>query len=58
MTRSELISLAGQVVNGMLSADDSALAKIVDRTVHFQIADSAVGIAYEMLKKIDEKELV
>lgn len=55
MRRDELISLAGQVANGLLSSDESILSKLVDRTIHFQIADSAVGIAYEILKKIDER---
>ena len=55
MTREEMISLSGQVVNGMLSADDSILSKIIDRTLHKQIAESAVNVAYEMLKKIDNE---
>ena len=45
MTREEMISLSGQVVNGMLSADDSILSKIIDRTLHKQIAESAVNVA-------------
>lgn len=53
MTREELISLSGQVANGMLSADDSLVAKIIDRTIHKQIASSAVDVAYEMLRIID-----
>ncbi len=52
MTRDELISLSGQVANGMLSADSSIIAKVIDRTMHKQIAEAAVDIAYEMLKKI------
>ena len=55
MTREELILLSGQVVNGMLSADSSLITKIVDRTIHKQIAASAVDVAYEMLKKIDSE---
>lgn len=55
MTREELISLSGEVANGMLSADDSIISKIIDRTIHKQIADSAVDVAYEMLRKIDNE---
>lgn len=53
MTREDLITLSGQVVNGILSADSSVISKVIDRTLHKQIAESAVNIAYEMLKKID-----
>ena len=48
--------VSGQVVNGMLSADSSVLSKLVDRTMHKQIAESAVEIAKKMLEKIDEEE--
>ncbi len=54
MTRQELISLSGQVVNGMLSADSSIITKVIDRTLHKQIAETAVDIAYYMLKNIDD----
>ena len=57
MTRDELISLSGQVVNGMLSADSSVVSKLIDRTLHKQIAESAIEVAYQMLKKIDELNL-
>ena len=49
--------LSGQVVNGMLSADCSIISKVIDRTLHKQIAESAVDIAYDMLKKIDSTDL-
>lgn len=55
MNKEDLISLSGQVINGMLSADSSMLTKLVDRTLHRQIADAAVNIAYEMLQKIDRE---
>lgn len=55
MTREELILLSGQVVNGMLSADCSIITKVIDRTLHKQIAEMAVDIAYDMLKKIDNE---
>lgn len=54
--REELIELTGQVLNGMLSADDSVLTKILDRTVHRQVAETAVGIAVDALRRIDEIE--
>ena len=57
MTREEPISLSGQVVNGMLSADGSIISKVIDRTLHKQIAESAVDVAYNMLKKIDSTDL-
>ena len=55
MDKNDLISLSGQVINGMLSADSSMLTKLVDRTLHRQIADAAVNVAYEMLQKIDRE---
>ena len=57
MTREELILLSGQVVNGMLSADGSIISKVIERTLHKQIAESAVDVAYNMLKKIDSTDL-
>jgi len=56
--REELIALTGQALNGMLSADDSVLTKILDRTVHRQVAETAVGIAEDALKRIDEIDKV
>ena len=53
MTREELISLSGQVANGILSADSSLISKVFDRTMHKQVADMSVDIAYDMLNKID-----
>ncbi len=57
MSREELISLSGQVVNGMLSADNSIIYKIIDRTLHKQIAETAVDVAFSMLMKIDNMNL-
>ena len=57
MKREELISLSGQVVNGMLSADGSIISKVIDRTLHKQIAESAVDVARDMLTKIDSMDL-
>lgn len=55
MNKNDLISLSGQVINGMLSADSSMLTKLVDRTLHRQISDAAANIAYEMLQKINNE---
>ena len=55
MDKNDLITLSGQVINVMLSADSSMLTKLVDRTLHRQIADAAVNIAYEMLQKINNE---
>ena len=49
--------LSGQVVDGMLSADGSIISKVIDRTLHKQIAESAVDVAYDILKKIDSTDL-
>ena len=49
--------LSGQVVDGMLFADGSIISKVIDRTLHKQIAESAVDVAYDMLKKIDSTYL-
>ena len=56
--REELIELTGQALNGMLSADDSVLTKILDRTVHRQVAETAVVIADDALRRIDEIDKV
>ena len=53
-SREELINLSGQVANGMLSSDSSFLSKLVATTLHKQIADVSVDIAYHILKRIDE----
>lgn len=54
--REELLTLTGQALNGMLSADSTFLSKLVDRTVHNKIAHIAVSIAEEALEKIDNIE--
>lgn len=51
--REELIQLAGQVINGIMSADNSVLSKLLDRSIHFQVAKAAVDIANDMLNEID-----
>ena len=52
--REELVQLAGQVINGIMSADDSVITKILDRSIHSQVAATAVSIASDMLKYIDD----
>jgi hypothetical protein len=53
--REELLTLTGQVLNGMLSADDSVLSKIFDRTIHKQVAETAVNIAADSIECINKK---
>lgn len=52
--REELVQLAGQVINGIMSADDSVITKILDRSIHSQVAATAVSIASDMQKEIDK----
>jgi hypothetical protein len=52
--RDDLVQLSGQVINGMLSADGSVLTKLFDRSIHSQAAKTAVSIANDMLKEIDQ----
>ena len=52
--REELVNLAGQVINGMLSADSSFLLNAVDRTMHTQATKVAVDIAVDMQHEIDK----
>ena len=53
--REELVELSGQVINGMMSADSSILTKILDRTFHRSVAESAVEIAAKMIAEIDKR---
>ena len=52
--REEPVNLAGQVINGMMSADSSFLLKVVDRTMHTQAAKVAVDIAVDTQHEIDK----
>ena len=52
--REELIELTGQALNGILSSDSSIFAKVLDRAVHKQVAETAVGIAQDALNHIDK----
>ena len=52
--REELVNLAGQVINGMMSADSSFLLKAVDRSMCTHAAKVAVDIAVDMQHEIDK----
>jgi hypothetical protein len=52
--REELIELAGQAINGMLSADSELHLKIIDDVMHDRIAELAVTIAVNVQHYIDE----
>ncbi len=52
--RQELINLSGQIINGFLSADNSLIETLFDRSSHSGIAQVSVEIAYKMLEKVDE----
>ena len=51
--REEIISIAGQAINGMLSADNTMLSKLLDRTIHKKISEMAVAIAEDVVSRID-----
>lgn len=50
-----LIQLSGQIVNGIMSSDSSLITKLVDRTLHKNMADIVVGIAVNILEKIEKE---
>lgn len=52
--REELVQLAGQVINGIMSADGSILSKLLDRGIHSQVAKTSVDIALDMQHEIDK----
>lgn len=52
--REEIISLAGQVINGMMSSDSNYLFKSIDRLAPKQIAKTAVKIAVEIVDEVDK----
>ena len=52
--REEIIELSGQIINGIMSSDNSILTKILDRTIHTNTAHVAVEMAIKMVEKIDE----
>lgn len=54
MEKDYLVELSGQVINGIMSSDDSVWSKLFDRGDRAQVADTAVDIALRMLDKINE----
>lgn len=56
--RERLVDLSGQVINGMLSADSSVWTKLIDRAIYKNIAKTAVLLASEMLRCIDEEDKI
>jgi hypothetical protein len=52
--REELVQLAGQAINGIMSADGSILSKLLDRGIHSQVAKTAVDVAVDIQKEIDK----
>jgi len=49
--REELIQLSGQIINGIMSADNSIMTKLVDRTLHEETAKNTVELAHKILKE-------
>ena len=54
-TREELIQLSGQIINGIMSADNSMMLKIVDRAFHQETAKNTVELAKKILDEIDKQ---
>lgn len=52
--REEIINLAGQIINGIMSSDSSIFSKIVDRTSFDFAPKLAVDMACEMINEIDK----
>lgn len=53
MTREELINLAGQVANGILSSNSSWVSKAIEVEMPKRVANISVKIAKAMLEEID-----
>ena len=53
--RDEIVQLAGQIINGIMSSDSSILSKICDRTSSEFSAKLAVEMAFKMSEEIDKK---
>lgn len=52
--REEIVNLAGQIINGIMSSDSSIFSKIVDRTSFDFAPKLAVDMAIKMQKEIDK----
>lgn len=53
--REALIELSGQIINGIMSSDNSFLTKLFDRTLHEGAAKATVDLADKILKEVDKK---
>lgn len=53
--REEIVELAGQIINGIMSSDSSIFTKIADRTSSDISAKRAVEMAIIMSEEIDKK---
>ena len=53
--RDEIIALSGQIINGIMSSDESVLSKLLDRGTSKFSAEFAVDVAFRMLEEIDKK---
>ena len=53
--REEIVSLSGQIINGIMSSDNSILSKICDRGSSEISAKLAVDMAFKMVEEIDER---
>ena len=57
MDREEmLVSLAGQVVNGIMSSNSSVLSKVLEASMYDQIAEVSVKIAEKMADEIEKSK--
>lgn len=57
--REELIELSGQIVNGIMSSDNSVLTKLFDRGVLIDsTAKMTVDIAEKIIEEIEKKTKV
>ena len=53
--REEIVNLAGQIINGIMSSDSSIFSKIADRTSSDISAKRAVEMAWIMSEEIDKR---
>lgn len=53
--RDEIVNLAGQIINGIMSSDSSIFSKICDRTASDISARRAVEMAWIMSEEIDKR---
>lgn len=53
--REEIIALSGQIINGIMSSDDSLFSKVCDRTASDFSTKLAVDMAFKMIDEIDKR---